>query len=465
VRIVKGMIPARRVACVFVLLAVVCAGSLAAEVRWISGDTGCPEEWSIIPSSPTCRDQIRFCGPTGVHSNACMGAAAGGGFPTIVVDETSHTVELWFKPPGPSACPAVYDPVCGLEGEFGRLEAGDWTFFSDSPITKFSIPFSVAPPETLCVTGMVPAPGSILAETPTEIVVTFSDDVLSSSVTSNTFTLERINGYKIDAASIECLPGSRQATFEVSGNSLPRAVYRVTLTGDIHAINDRDAAILALEISEELLPPPPLYRRLYNDLAAIRKAYPVTTSVKHTADWRVGELIVRLTPEAWEQFKNGNYHGLDELNAQYGPAKIVPSHASYRLLLKFSKPYNPELLAPIYSSADGVEHAYPNSLFFIGIPDRIEVSDSTYKLRKTWDEFDQHWWLFSVIEGEVTLLDQGGSPLPDWIVPLCICDSQGEALDGEFGGVFPSGDGVPGGDFVATFRIGEGPRKTYWMLY
>jgi hypothetical protein len=44
----------------------------------------------------------------------------------------------------------------------------------------------------------------------------------------------------------------------------------------------------------------------------------------------------------------------------------------------------------------------------------------------------------------ITLLGNGGS---------VIMDLDGNALDGEFGGVFPSGNGVAGGDFVSQFVI------------
>lgn len=59
------------------------------------------------------------------------------------------------------------------------------------------------------------------------------------------------------------------------------------------------------------------------------------------------------------------------------------------------------------------------------------------------------------------VFDMGGSPLPDeWYqVSLLgagspvIMDLDGNALDGEFGGAFPSGDGAQGGDFVAEFTV------------
>ncbi|MCK4235882.1 MAG: hypothetical protein KAX38_02105, partial [Candidatus Krumholzibacteria bacterium] len=114
------------------------------QLDWIAGEVG-PKSWSIAPLHPTIKDVILFSGPTGVHSNSCYAEMFAGGSPTLVIDSANHQIELWFQPPPPEGCWAVYDPVCGLEGEFGPLEEGDWLFFSHSPATDFSIPFHVSP--------------------------------------------------------------------------------------------------------------------------------------------------------------------------------------------------------------------------------------------------------------------------------------------------------------------------------
>jgi hypothetical protein len=46
-----------------------------------------------------------------------------------------------------------------------------------------------------------------------------------------------------------------------------------------------------------------------------------------------------------------------------------------------------------------------------------------------------------------------------------IRSAQGDVLDGEFLGVFPSGDGQLGGDFVSTFAIGAGVSGQVWTEY
>jgi hypothetical protein len=78
-----------------------------------------------------------------------------GGTPTITIDPNQKTIELWFQPPPPFACPAVWYPVCGLKGWFGPLSDGNWLFYSEqipSPYGSFYIDVYVnGPPPTLTI--------------------------------------------------------------------------------------------------------------------------------------------------------------------------------------------------------------------------------------------------------------------------------------------------------------------------
>ena len=140
----------------FFVLAVVCGFSVCgyctvvSEVDWHGGEIPPSEEWIIWPENPTFEDGIHFSGPTEVGSNACF-AEIQYGYPTLTIDHNNKTVELWFEWPGPFGCLMFWAPVCGLEGQFGPLEEGEWVFFSNStfpyppfpgPIL-FSIDFSV----------------------------------------------------------------------------------------------------------------------------------------------------------------------------------------------------------------------------------------------------------------------------------------------------------------------------------
>ncbi len=109
------------------------------QIEWIEGESG-PPSWEITPPNPTTNDIIHFSGPTHVYSNSCV-ATRTIGLPQLSIDAANRQIELWFKyvPPGP--CPMVYDPVCGLQGQFGPLDAGDWLFFSRDLL--FSTSFDV----------------------------------------------------------------------------------------------------------------------------------------------------------------------------------------------------------------------------------------------------------------------------------------------------------------------------------
>lgn len=115
----------------------------AEEVSWIGGVTS-PAGWSIQPGCPTTYDAISFSGPTNVFSNACWGEVGMGGRPTLTVDNVNKTIELWFQPPPPEICTMLWNPVCGLQGEFGPLEPGQWVFFGTKLWRRwFSIDFEV----------------------------------------------------------------------------------------------------------------------------------------------------------------------------------------------------------------------------------------------------------------------------------------------------------------------------------
>jgi len=125
-----------------IVIVALCAIACRAEVSWISGESA-PPDWSITPANPTTSDVIHFSGPTGVFSNSCTAEVNMGGTATLSVDPVNKTVELWFQGPPPTICPLTWNPVCGLEGHFGPLEAGQWQFLCQHPDASFSISFTV----------------------------------------------------------------------------------------------------------------------------------------------------------------------------------------------------------------------------------------------------------------------------------------------------------------------------------
>jgi|GEM_PF-4169523 len=137
---------------------VVALTSIAAaeEVDWTGGEI-CTPVWYIDPASPTTAEIINFAGPTTqVQSNDCFAEMFAGGSPTLIIDPQSKTIELWFQPPAPEICPTIWIPVCGLDGNFGPLAAGQWRFFGSSEgfppvVDYFEINFTVVAEPVLTV--------------------------------------------------------------------------------------------------------------------------------------------------------------------------------------------------------------------------------------------------------------------------------------------------------------------------
>jgi hypothetical protein len=118
-------------------------GSARADsVTWTQGTTPIAK-WGIDPANPGPADIISFTGPTKVYSNSCVAEGNLGGTPQLTIDPASKVVLLWFEGPAPQVCTLDYRPVCGLEGEFGPLPAGEWTFTTLSKEILFEIKFTV----------------------------------------------------------------------------------------------------------------------------------------------------------------------------------------------------------------------------------------------------------------------------------------------------------------------------------
>lgn len=131
---------------VFVVIVILLSSATrAAEVAWIGGGSY-PPEWSIQPGAPQETDTIRFSGPARFYLNRSVAERELGGQPVLRMDFQGHEIELRFEPPARGESGSFWNPVCGLEGSFGPLEAGQWRFFCTHSQVAFSLSFEVGGP-------------------------------------------------------------------------------------------------------------------------------------------------------------------------------------------------------------------------------------------------------------------------------------------------------------------------------
>ena len=129
-------------------------------VSWVSGENS--PGLSRLPASPTTNDIISFTIPTEVYPNRWRAEQILGGKPTLTIDPARKRIELKIVPPAPSVGPTIYDPVSGLQGHFGPLSEGWWTFLVQLPGTIYVDPFRVifAPPSP-AISGRVQTPDGV----------------------------------------------------------------------------------------------------------------------------------------------------------------------------------------------------------------------------------------------------------------------------------------------------------------
>jgi hypothetical protein len=169
-----------------------------------------------------------------------------------------------------------------------------------------------------------------------------------------------------------------------------------------------EAQLLALEVEGQLRPSEEITEQIYNDLFAIRSNYPEIAFITYMPRAVPDEIMIGLTAEAAEQFRNGQYHALDELNETYGVIEIDSHLLSFirLLILKFDQIYNTELLSQIYADANlpGVRYAEPN--YRIGDGSTIIAEPPYYCFVHAWGDCPsgciyREYWYFKVEDGQV----------------------------------------------------------------
>ena len=203
------------------LATLLCGPVLGATVSWTQGTSG-PATWTLTPSSPITSDTISFKGPLNVaaYGNSCAAEAALGGTPQISTDTLNKVIELWFQGPAPTMCPMIYMPVCALEGTFGPLAAGKWTFRCQ--------PLSVAITFIVSATGNViyvdrNSPGPVRDGTTWTKAFRYLQDALAVSGTGNEIRVA--DGTYLPDHGTGQTAGDREASFNVSNGVVIRGGY------------------------------------------------------------------------------------------------------------------------------------------------------------------------------------------------------------------------------------------------
>ena len=132
-------------------------------------------------------------------------------------------------------------------------------------------------------------------------------------------------------------------------------------------LENKDAEILAMESSGELVAPLPLYERAVEDLASIRNNFSdlSVVNVGATAGFKMSEMLVGLDVNAMALYDIGNYSQWDQLNQKFGVASVTKLSDTV-VKMQFERGYNIPQLAEVYMDEKmaGVTYAEPN--FIIG---------------------------------------------------------------------------------------------------
>jgi hypothetical protein len=208
-----------------VLLAALLSGPvLSANPSWTLGTSG-PATWTLTPTNPTTSSTISFAGPLDVASygNSCAAEASLGGTPKITVDSVNKNIDLWFQGPAPTMCPLIYMPVCGLDGTFGPLAAGKWSFRCTA--LGVYITFTVA--ETSGGGGVIyvdrNSPGPIRDGSTWARSFLYLQDALAVPGTGNEIRVAD-GTYRPDQGGGQTA-GDREATFHIGNSAIVKGGY------------------------------------------------------------------------------------------------------------------------------------------------------------------------------------------------------------------------------------------------
>jgi hypothetical protein len=135
-----------------------------------------------------------------------------------------------------------------------------------------------------------------------------------------------------------------------------------------------EAEEAALWLSGSLVAPQELYEIVRDDLALIRATYrdsiPQVDTVSFQPYLMSNWVGIELSPDAYQQYTQGEYHDWDSLNTLYGLTQTRPGIHEF-LYLIFSGRYNTVRLAELYKTLPSVWGSWPTGWAFICDPSTV----------------------------------------------------------------------------------------------
>ena len=194
---------------------------------------------------------------------------------------------------------------------------------------------------------------------------------------------------------------------------------------------NKEAEEAALWLSDSLIAPEWLYQDILIHLAVIRTLYgdsiQKVREIEFVPPWSSNSISLKVTEQAREQIRAGEYHDLDLLNFAFHHVStdtILLGWLGY-IYLSFEGRLNPERLAELYSEVPSVLYASQASHRIGDYPNIYPwFSDNgvTYLLRDAWGDCPSGciysiYWYFKAADSGIEYIgfwDPQTQPEPDW---------------------------------------------------
>lgn len=195
---------------------------------------------------------------------------------------------------------------------------------------------------------------------------------------------------------------------------------------------DKEAEVLAIEASGEIVAPKHVYERILSDLALIRSRNSSVKDIKATESWVPNQLLMGFDAEGLSAVQAGTYSDWDSANECY--EVLNKEINSSFVLLRYNHLFNAPILAGEYAMFSHVDHAEPNLIIGDGNDVCVSIENDT-KFNYIFDAGSgdcpagcishQYWGFFTdgdpvMLTALGTYVDGHGNP-PAWFNALAGC--------------------------------------------